>query len=239
MMKKGGVCPCLRSRVIQFLIQSARLLKVSQMVKYSALSLFANRFYPALSRLEDSNGTKNWLLHPIEESNMQLFALVSLWVASKLHDTPPLSVNNLKLLGDEFIKEQHYTKGDLLEAELVLKFGVGTSNIAFVLVEELLVQFKAIARVGEHVKYEACMDVIDLLYEHEETTSLLHSSPQALAASILVVAYVITVPLQKWDFPVLPWVMFVSSCKEEVILDSVRLILKHIFGEHQRSEADR
>lgn len=34
----------------------------------------------------------------------------------KVHDTPHLSVNNLKLLGDEFINEQHYTKGDLLEA---------------------------------------------------------------------------------------------------------------------------
>ncbi|GFQ03165.1 cyclin-j18 [Phtheirospermum japonicum] len=204
------------------------------MVKYSALSLFADRFYPDLSRLEDSNSTKNWLLHPIEESNLQLFALVSLWVASKIHDTHPLSVNNLKLLGDEFIKEQHYTKGDLLEAVRyfvsVLEFGVGMSNMAFVLVEELLIQLKAVARVGEHVQYEACMDIMDLLYENEETTSLIHSSPQALAASILVVAYVITVPLQKWEFPVLPWVKFVSSCKEEVILDSVRLILKHIFG---------
>ncbi|KAK6160544.1 hypothetical protein DH2020_003925 [Rehmannia glutinosa] len=205
---KRGFCTCLRSRVIQFLIQSAQLLEVSPMVKYSALSLFADRFYPALSRLEYGKGTENWLLHPIGESNLQLFALVSLWVTSKMHDTPPLSVKNLKSLGDKFIKEQHYTMGDLLEAEIVLmqvlEFGIGTSNITFVLIEELLVQLKLVARVGKRVKFEACMDVMDLLYENEKT-SVLYSSPQALAASIVVVVYVVTVPLQRWEFPVLPW----------------------------------
>ncbi|KAL6495120.1 hypothetical protein OROGR_030802 [Orobanche gracilis] len=47
---KGGFCYYIRSRVIQFLIRSAGVLKVSPMVKYSALSLFAGRFYPAISR---------------------------------------------------------------------------------------------------------------------------------------------------------------------------------------------
>ncbi|KAL6551329.1 hypothetical protein OROMI_021817 [Orobanche minor] len=244
---KGGFCHYMRSRVIQFLIRSARVLKVSPTVKYSALSLFAGRFYPAISRLEDGKGAKNWLLHPIEESNLQLFALVSLWVTSKvskcivdpIHDTPPVSVKSLKLLGDKLIKEQHYTKRDLLEAEMVfmqvLGFGIGMSNIAFLIFEELVIQLKVVARVGEHVKYEACMDILDLLYECEEMTSLLQSSPRALAASILVVAYIITVPLQRWEFPVLPWVKFVSSCMEEGLVDSVKLILKHIFEhEHQK-----
>ncbi|KAL8034919.1 hypothetical protein ABFX02_12G061900 [Erythranthe guttata] len=227
MKKKKGLCPCVRSRVIEFLIQSSQLLDVLPIVKYSALSLFADRFYPALS-----SGTENWLLRPVGESNLQLFALVSLWVSSKAHNTPPLSVKTLKSLADKFIKEQHYTKGDLLEAEMVfmqvLEFEIGMSNIAFVFVEELLIQLKVVARVGEHVKFEACMDVMDLLYENEET-SVLYSSPQALAASIVVVAYVVTVPPQRWDFPVLPWVKFVTSCKEDEIVDTVRIILKHIF----------
>ncbi|PIN04881.1 hypothetical protein CDL12_22582 [Handroanthus impetiginosus] len=206
---KKGLCPCLRSRVIEFLIQSAQLLEVSPIVKYAALSLFADRFYPDLSSLEDGRGKENWLLHPIRESNLQLFALASLWVSSKIHDTPPLSVKNLKSLGKTYIKEQHYTNGDFLEAELVLmqvlEFGIGTSDIALVYVEELLVQLKVVARVGELVKFEACMDIMDLLYENEET-SVLCNSPRTLATSILVVAYVITVPPQTWEFPVLPWV---------------------------------
>ncbi|KAL8519749.1 hypothetical protein ACS0TY_010619 [Phlomoides rotata] len=210
---KRPLCSCLRSRVIEFLIQLAELLKVSPIVKYSALSLFADRFYPALSRLKEGKVKQHWLLLPIRESNLQLFALVSLWISSKfnslqIHDSPHLSVKSLKYLGDKFVKEQHYTKGDFLEAEMVLmqvlEFGIGMSNIAFVLVEELLVQLKEMAQVGDHVKVEACMDVMDLLYEYEET-SVLYSSPQALAASIVVVAYVITIPPQRWEFPVLPW----------------------------------
>ncbi|MCI70859.1 cyclin-J18-like, partial [Trifolium medium] len=43
---------------------------------------------------------------------------------------------------------------------------------------------------------------MDLLYEKEET-SFFYRSPHSLAASILVVSYVMTVPKQKWEFPVL------------------------------------
>ncbi|XP_073031051.1 cyclin-J18-like isoform X4 [Primulina eburnea] len=144
----------------------------------------------------------------------------------QIHDMTPLSVEVLKSFGDDFIKEQHYTKRDLLDA--VLKFEIGTSHIAFIMVDELLSQLKVIARVGEHVNFEVCMDVLDLLYE-KEATSLLYNSPCFLAASILVVAYVISVPAQKWEFPILPWVKFVTSYKEEEIMCCVRDILKHIF----------
>ncbi|PWA79131.1 hypothetical protein CTI12_AA207820 [Artemisia annua] len=45
---------------------------------------------------------------------------------------------------------------------------------------------------------------MDLLYEKEETSTL-YSSPHSLAASILVASYVISVPKQRWEFPLLPW----------------------------------
>ncbi|KZV45050.1 hypothetical protein F511_10367 [Dorcoceras hygrometricum] len=214
----------LRLGVVEFLMQSAQLLEVSPIVKYAALSLFVERFYPALSRNyvtyffpvyqrfegDKDKGTKNWLLHPIRERNLQLFALVSIWLSSKIHDTTPLSVEVLKSLADEYIKEQHYTKRDLLDA--VLKFEIGTSHIAFIMVDELLSQLKVIARVGEYVSYEVCMDVLDLLYE-KEAISILYNSPCFLAASILaclcissgVVAYVISVSAQRCEFPILPW----------------------------------
>lgn len=48
------------------------------------------------------------------------------------------------------------------------------------------------------------MDLMDLLYEKEKT-AILYSSPHSLAASILVASYVITVPRQELEFPVLPW----------------------------------
>ncbi|CDP05475.1 unnamed protein product [Coffea canephora] len=110
------LCSCTRPRVLEFLIHCAQELDVSPMVKYSALTLFAERFYPSLSRFQDDRIKENWLLHPMTESNLQLFALTSLWISSKMHDSPPLSVKCLKSLGDKFIKDQHFTARDLLEA---------------------------------------------------------------------------------------------------------------------------
>ncbi|XP_062172279.1 cyclin-J18-like isoform X7 [Alnus glutinosa] len=110
----------MRLRLIQFLMRSTQELEVSPNVKYAALSFFADRFYPSLSRLAQGDDTANWLLQPIRESNLQLFALISLWISSKIHDSRPLSVKSLKSLGDKTIKEQHFTTRDFLEAELVL-----------------------------------------------------------------------------------------------------------------------
>ncbi|KAL5553335.1 hypothetical protein UlMin_040736 [Ulmus minor] len=223
----------LRSFLLEFLIQSAHQLEVSPIIKYSALSFFADRFYPSLSRYNKAGSDmRNWLLQPMRESNLQLFALVSLWVSSKIHDSRPLSVKSLKSLGDKVINEQHFTNRDFLEAEVVLmqvlKFEIGTGNIAFIFLEELLLRLKEVAKVGDLVNFEACMDIMDLLYEKEET-SILYSSPCSLAASILVASYVTTVPIQRCEFPILPWVKFVTGCEEEDILEIVRDILKHVF----------
>lgn len=41
------------------------------------------------------------------------------------------------------------------------------------------------AKVGDLINFEACMEIMDLLYEKEET-SFLYKSPRSLAASVLV-----------------------------------------------------
>ncbi|XP_023525674.1 cyclin-J18 isoform X3 [Cucurbita pepo subsp. pepo] len=192
-----------------------------------------HRFLVAIciKRITSSNASRNWLLQPITESNLQLFALVSLWISSKLHTSHPLSIKLLKSFGDKMIKEQHFMTRDLLDAEVIfmqiLKFEIGTANITFVFLEELLIQFKEVAKVGELVNWEACMDVMDLLYEKEET-SVSYSSPCSLAAAILVASYLITVPVQEWEFPVLPWVQFVMPFIEEDIVEQIRGILLHV-----------
>ncbi|XP_022156061.1 cyclin-J18 [Momordica charantia] len=221
----------LRIRVVKFLIQSAHDLELAPIVKYAALSLFADRFYQSISGFTSSNNSGNWLLQPITESNLQLFALVSLWISSKSHSSHPLSIKLLKSFGDKMIKEQHFMTRDFLDAEVifmqVLNFEIGTAHITFIYLEELLIQFKKVAKVGELVNWEACMDVMDLLYEKEET-SVFYSSPCSLAASILVASYLITVPVQEWEFPILPWVKFVMPFKEEDIIQEVKDILVHV-----------
>ncbi|CAH2045821.1 unnamed protein product [Thlaspi arvense] len=144
---------------------------------------------PLVCRFLQKKKAQHWLLQPLTESNLQLFVLISIWISCKMHCSRGLSVQSMKSLGDKVITEQLFTVGDFLEAELVflkvLRFEIGTLNIAYTLLEDLFIQFKEVAKVGELLNFEACMDMMDLLYEKEET-SVLYQSSTSLAVSILV-----------------------------------------------------
>ncbi|KAL9996757.1 putative cyclin [Helianthus debilis subsp. tardiflorus] len=224
------LCSDVRIRVLDFFIQSAQQLEVPPIVKYTAFSFFAERFCPIIcSSLQSITG--HWLLQPVTESNLQLFALIAIWISSKIHDSRPLTVKKLKILADKIIHEQHYTTRDFAEAEVifmqVLNFEIGTSDIVFRFLEDLLIQLKEVATIGDHMNLEVCMDIMDLLYEKEETTTL-YTSSHSLAASILVASYVIMVPKQRWEFPVIPWVKYGMACTDEEIIRVVTYILKHV-----------
>lgn len=218
----------LRFRVLQFLFHSSLKLDLQPVVKYTSLSFFADRFLPTISRKRSWN---HWLLSPPTESNLQLFALVSIWISSKVHNSRPLSVKSLKSLGDRIISDQHFGTRDFAEAELVfmevLRFNIGASNIAFVFLEDFFIHFRELSKLGELLRFDVCMEIMDLLYETEDT-SMLFEAPYPLAASILVAAYVISVPKQEYEFPLLPWVKFVTSYREEYILQIVQYILEHL-----------
>ncbi|KAJ0726716.1 putative cyclin [Helianthus annuus] len=224
------LCSDVRIRVLDFFIQSAQQLQVPPIVKYTAFSFFAERFCPIICRSLQGI-TRHWLLQPVTESNLQLFALIAIWISSKIHDSRPLTVKKLKILADKIIHEQHYTTRDFAEAEVifmqVLNFEIGTSDIVFRFLEDLLIQLKEVATIGDHMNLEVCMDIMDLLYEKEETTTL-YTSSHSLAASILVASYVIMVPKQRWDFPVIPWVKYGMACTDEEIIQVVTYILKHV-----------
>ncbi|KAG2261654.1 hypothetical protein Bca52824_068733 [Brassica carinata] len=195
----------LRRRLVEFLIQCNTQLELPPIVKYSALSLFFDRFRPCVVRfLQKKKKAEHWLLQPLTESNLQLFVLISIWISCKMHCSRGLSVQSLKSLGDKMITEQLFTVRDFMEAKQVLKFEIGTLNIAYTLLDDLFLQFTEVAKVGELLNFEACMDMMDLLYEKEETSVLYHSST-SLAASILVSSYIVTMPKQQWEFPILPW----------------------------------
>nr|XP_010939972.2 cyclin-J18-like [Elaeis guineensis] len=224
----------LRHRLLEFLLHASSQLQCPPIVKYTALSFFADRFLPSLRRKARLLGERDggsWLLDPPRESNLQLFALISLWISSKLHDSRPLSVKSIKALGDNLITDQHFMTRDYAEAELVFMevfgFDIGASTIAFVFLEDLLIQFRELSKIGELLRFDVCMEIMDLLYETEDVSALF-SSPCSLAASILVTAYTISVPKQRWEFPVLPWVTFVTSYDEDDIRRIVSCILRHV-----------
>nr|VDD38231.1 unnamed protein product [Brassica oleracea] len=227
----------LRRRLVEFTIQCTTHLELPPIVKYSALSLFFDRFRPSVvSRfLQKKKKAEHWLLQPLTESNLQLFVLISIWISCKMHCSRGLSVQSLKSLGDNMITEQLFTVRDFMEAELVflkvMKFEIGTLNIAYTLLDDLFIHFKEVAKVGELLNFEACMDMMDLLYEKEETSVLYHSST-SLAASILVSSYIITVPKQQWEFPILPWVKMVTNKEEREVVELVGYILSHVLYSH-------
>ncbi|XP_020525990.1 cyclin-J18 isoform X2 [Amborella trichopoda] len=230
-----SVCPIgfissqLRNQTVEFLLHSAMQLKRCPLVKYTALSFLVDRFLLSFQlgkiRFPCETTVGHWLLRPLNESNLQLFALISLWISSKMHDICSLSVKSLKSLADEIIKDQHYTELVFLK---VLRFEIGAMNVTSVYMEEFLNEFREVAKKGEAVKFDVCMDILDLLYETADTSVLYHS-PCFLAAATLVVAYVLSVPNQKSEFPMLSWVRSLTGCKEEDLGILVKDILQHIF----------
>uniref|UniRef100_A0A803MXE9 Uncharacterized protein n=1 Tax=Chenopodium quinoa TaxID=63459 RepID=A0A803MXE9_CHEQI len=161
-----------------------------------------------------------------------LFSLISLWISSKTYDSPPLSLKSLKSIGDQHIKDQHFTKTDFVDAEILflqsLSFEVGPmKNSVFLVIEELLMKLKEVAKIGEMVSFEVCCDVMDLMYESDKISRMFVESPVYLAAAIVVAVYAMTVPKQQCEFPVVGWVNFVSGCREEDVMWVVKLILQH------------
>ncbi|KAF8683477.1 hypothetical protein HU200_044384 [Digitaria exilis] len=179
---------------------------------------------------------RSWLLEPLRDSNLELFALVAVWISSKIHDLRPLSVKSLKALGDRIIADQHFMCRDFADA--VVEHNIGSSSIAFIYLEDLLIHFREISKLGDLLDMDVCMEILDILYETEDT-SLLFNSPCSLAASTLVAAYVISVPKQAWEFPILPWVRFATSYNEEEIMKIVLTILLHVLKLDELKENDK
>ncbi|VAH88604.1 unnamed protein product [Triticum turgidum subsp. durum] len=76
----------------------------------------------------------------------------------------------------------------------VVDYNVGCSNIAFIYLEQLLIQFREISKLGDLLSMDVCMEILDVLYETEDT-SWLFDFPCPLAASTLVCSLNAAFPL--------------------------------------------
>ncbi|KAJ8770808.1 hypothetical protein K2173_021455 [Erythroxylum novogranatense] len=232
-------------------------LQVIPIVKYMTLSLLFDRFYDSFrySRLVGVENLGHWLLKPIRESNLRLLPLYL--YGFPIDNSSPLSVKTLKSFGDKSILNDTFCSGFLgsdggrmcynyLNVEIVfcrfwilsLVFG----NVAFTFLEDLSSRLKGMAKVGELVNLEAFMDIMDLLYETEDS-SLLYSCSLSLLAStwhvflshssvlIFLASYVITVPKQRWSFCSSDFFSceFIENFKAQYILDGVIDFLLELF----------
>ncbi|KAK1262909.1 Cyclin-J18 [Acorus gramineus] len=119
----------------------------------------------------------------------------------------------------------------------VIRFEIGASNVTCVFLEDLLIQFRELSRLGEHVNFRVCMDIMDLLYETEET-SMLYESPHSLAASVLVLCLKPTKLASSKERCVHLAVKLVTCYKEEDIGALVKYILKHVMKLTEKQAID-
>ncbi|XP_021771459.1 cyclin-J18-like [Chenopodium quinoa] len=103
-------------------------------------------------------------------------------------------------------------------------------NSVFLVIEELMMKLRKVAKVGEMVSIEVCCDVIDLMYENDEISRMFVESPVYLMATV----YAMKVPKHRCEFPVVGWVNFESGCREEDVMWDVKLILQHVNDEQRR-----
>ncbi|CAM6084310.1 unnamed protein product [Calypogeia fissa] len=177
-------------------------------------------------------------LYPLQACNLQILALVSFWIASKIHETKAVSLEQLRKLASSLIADQHFTKNDFIEAEIILmkgiKFDLTTGPQIFYAMDDLLVKFRKTARVGRFVKLQTCVTIIDLLYDFDpKELNLKDISIDEISSAILAVAYVLSVPIEKCNFPLLSWLSSISGSQiqQSQIEDLTRKIFCGLFDE--------
>eukprot|EP01018_Ginkgo_biloba_P034901 Gb_03632 [translate_table: standard] len=100
-------------------------------------------------------------------------------------------------------------------------------NILYLFLQDLLLQFRSIARAGKYLKLSVCLDILDIMYESEDL-NVTFLSADVLAAAILSVAYVLTIPKGRSEFPLLPWLKLVTNCEDKDVRVLAERILMHI-----------
>ncbi|WOL09372.1 cyclin-J18-like [Canna indica] len=204
------ISPCLRHRLLEFLLYASLVSSLPRPHR-SSISSHLNR-----PRFQNPNPSS---LFPDKSNSRYRQSSSALLCPSLPTDFSHLFAGSFSILCAG--------KPSSSRSGKVLRFEIGASRIVFVYLEDLLIQFSKLSKLGELVRLDVCIDIIDLLYETEETSQLF-SSPYCLAASVLIAAYVISIPKQRWEFPLIPWVKFVTNYSEEVISKTVTFILVQV-----------
>ncbi|KAG0590890.1 hypothetical protein M758_1G128400 [Ceratodon purpureus] len=172
--------------------------KPQSMTKYCAVLFFHRRYLPYLE--SQPRGFPR-------ETDVQFNCLLCLWIASKLHETPPISIRKLQNLAKRTITDHYYTRRDFISAEVKFMKDIGynltTGPLVSTYIEELLAKFsQKSTEVGTNVSLKLCLAILDLLYVCKD--EIVKKTPIELAgASILVAAYALAMPTDKCVFPML------------------------------------
>nr|PNR46992.1 hypothetical protein PHYPA_014112 [Physcomitrium patens] len=169
-----------------------------------------------------------------DETSVQFHSLLSLWIASKLHETPPLSIRKLQNIAKKLIPDHYYTKKDFIDAEIkfleAIDFDLKTGPLLSTYIEELLSEIRGKSKeIAKLVSLELCLAILDLLYVCEDEI-LLATPVELTGASILVAAYLLVVPITKSNFPILTWLHLSSNTSTGSLKECTRRILKCVLA---------
>ncbi|CAI5483831.1 unnamed protein product [Closterium sp. Yama58-4] len=110
--------------------------------------------------------------------------------------------------------------------EQTINFEIETGRSCPSVLEDLLRELRRVSRVGDFIKLSTCFTIYTLM--HSDSFLRQHLSRAALPASIIVVAYLISVPKKQALFPVLQWVCAMNNQDQDEIQGLTRLILQAI-----------
>uniref|UniRef100_A0A7I4A000 Cyclin N-terminal domain-containing protein n=1 Tax=Physcomitrium patens TaxID=3218 RepID=A0A7I4A000_PHYPA len=127
-----------------------------------------------------------------DETSVQFHSLLSLWIASKLHETPPLSIRKLQNIAKKLIPDHYYTKKDFIDAEIkfleAIDFDLKTGPLLSTYIEELLSEIRGKSKeIAKLVSLELCLAILDLLYVCED--EILLATPVELTGASILYTY--------------------------------------------------
>ncbi|CAI5492907.1 unnamed protein product [Closterium sp. Naga37s-1] len=147
-----------------------------------------------------------------------------------MFETQQISLTELKACSSRIISDKVYTAKDFVNAEIELlgtiNFEIETGRSCPSVLEDLLRELRRVSRVGDFIKLSTCFTIYTLM--HSDSKLRQHLSRAALPASIIVVAYLISVPKKQALFPVLQWVCAMNNQDQDEIHGVTRLILQAI-----------
>lgn len=151
-----------------------------------------------------------------------------------MHETSPISLEQLKCLANASISDYVLTASDFSEMEIVflkmINFDLRARKLGIILLEDFFSQLRSTSRVGKKVSFQTCSDVFTLLYENPRFICG-QASERLTAIAVLVSAYLLSVPKDECTFPLLAWASQVSKHPQDEVRNFTHKILSWVLSE--------
>ncbi|BBN14662.1 hypothetical protein MPTK1_6g13410 [Marchantia polymorpha subsp. ruderalis] len=219
---------------LTFLLHLSEILEVEPITKYCALLFYEDRLLPLLRGLTEEEGRINlnsghFRVYPLTLCNLQLLGSACFWISAKLHENEVPSAKTLKSLLRECVTGASFKRKDIIGAErLVLEainYDITCGPTVYSLLQILLVNLRNVTILGDFITSKACEYLLDIVYD---CRSVLKTPKPIVAAAVLAVGYIVCVPLEENNFPLLHWLTKTTNAHASHIERVVSILLSYV-----------